>query len=344
MLTPGENPSPESLSGVFQDHLKFAYRCSFAEVESELLGLFAAFWADDEALFVVGGESLTVTDRAGNFAESRTWAFRGLTMFRVLTPSKSTRGVGHVVIDGQSCRLVRPEFWRALALVGGSRAWDVRRLDAAVDDDSRTLNPDVLQSMYDRGDLAHQAGGAQRLFDPRDPRRGTAKTGWTVYLGAREADTCFAFGRIYDKHAQMLAVFGEAVAAAVPVGRVRLEIEWKSQKRGKRVAWEMVADPAPYFAADCALMQSRAGGVRPVRVGRVYRDRQENALVQLLTSCRDSYGGYIDQAFWSLGGDDEAARVLVGMLRRPGAKRQVAGVAEAVGGGVPDRDYAGPGS
>lgn len=341
MLTPEETPLPHLVSAVFVDHLKFAYRDRTEDVESALCDLFATYWADLDAPYDAAHQSVLVSDRAGNFSESRAWSCRGLGMFRALTPSRSTRGVGHVVIDGQSCRLVRPEFWHALSVLGQSRGWTVKRLDAAVDDDSRTLSPEVLRSMYDRGDLSHRLGGAKPMFDPRYPVRGLDCVGWTVYRGTREADSCFAYARVYDKHAEQLAKFGAAIAGAVPVGRVRIEIEWKTQKRGKRVTWQMVATPAPYFADDCALMESRAGGVKPVPVGRVVRDRQENALTELLARCRYAYGAYIDQAFWAYGGDDDAARLLVHMLRRPVEKPPIPGVVEACGGGVPDRDFAG---
>jgi len=334
---PSLRPDPRALTAVFVDHLRVAFREPAEFVERALLELIADHWADLEAPFDGDDVEIVRTDKAGNFGEQRAWTCRGLPLCRVLVAGKSTRGVGHFIIDGASCRLVRPEFWRAIAEVGAVRRWVVKRLDAAVDDDSGQLSVDVLEAAYDARLLSPVGAGAPRLLDVRDPRRGTAATGWTVYVGTRKAG--FAFLRIYAKHAEVVARLGEAGARSIPECRVRCEVEWKEVKHGPGLSWSMVAEPAPFFAADCPVLEWRAGGVDPVRVGRVVRDQAESEMLLLLQHARNSYGAVIDQAFWSYGGDDLAARVVLDLLRRPGVRVPVAGVAEVAGGGKPDKDY-----
>ena len=341
MRPPPFDPPQGSVSGVFIDHLRFAFREAFEPVEKLLLELVAEHWADVDSPFDPDEVELVRSDKAGNFAESRVWHCRGLVLFRCMPAGSSTRGVGHVILDGSSCRLVSPSFWGVIAGVGERRAWSVRRLDGAADDDSGLLSVDALAEAYDLGMLDHLSGGARRTFDPRDPRRGTARTGWTVYLGERSKSQSFV--RFYAKHHEVLANQGSLAAALIPVERVRCEVEWKPVKRGPALPWGMVADPAPYLAADCVILNQRAKGVEPVRVGRVVRDRKETELWTLLAHCSISFGAAIEQAFWVLGGDDEAARLLVDRLRRSGSKPPVLGVVEAVGGGMPDRDYIFPG-
>lgn len=329
-------PPSGLVSAVFIDHVRAAFRESAEVVERVLLDLFADHWGDVEVPMVVGEADRVVSDQAGNFGEARTWRFRGLPVFRMFTAGRSTRGVGHWLIDGSSCRLVRDSFWPALADIGRLRAWSLKRVDQSVDDDSGLLSVEVLRGAYVAGLLSHQHGGAPRKFDARDPLRGTAPTGWTVYLGER---TGAWYTRIYDKVSEVRAKRGDAAAALLPVKRVRLEVERKSVKGSAPLVWDMVSDPAPYFAADCPLLAMRAGGVEPIRVGRVVRDQAEAALWVLLGHCRNSYGPSIEQAFWALGGTDEAAVVLLAHLRRPGSRAPVPGVAEVVGGGVPDREF-----
>lgn len=324
------------VSAVFIDHLRAAFREPVEAAEEALLSLMADHWADTESPMQRHEVELIVTDRAGNFGEARAWSFRGLTLCRVLAPGRSTRGVGHLVIDGSSCRLFSDGFWRELAAMGQRRSWVVKRADLAVDDDSGVLSVDALEEAYDLGFLSHETGGAPRVFDPRDPRRGTASSGWTVYVGER---TGSAMVRIYDKVSEVRAKKGAACADLLPAGRVRVELERKHVKGGAPLPWDMVADPAPYFAADCPLLQMRSGGVSPVRVGRVVRDQAEADLWALLGHCRNSYGAAIEQAFWALGADDEAAAVLLSRLRRPGSKPPVPGVAEVAGGGAPDAEF-----
>lgn len=341
MPTPLLDPPPGLLSPVFIDHCRAAFREPPELVERCLLELFEEFWADDLLPMSIREVERDVSDKAGNFAERRSWAFRGLAMFHTLPPGYSTRGVGHFIIDGASCRLVRPGFWPALAAMGERRAWSIKRVDLAVDDDSGVLSVDALEAAYDMGYLSHKGAGAMRRLDVRDPRTGTASCGWTVYVGVR---TSTAFLRVYDKCAEVLAKRGPAAAYKLPPGRVRLELERKPTKHGAELPWHMLADPAPYFAADCPLLASRAGGVEPIRVGRVVRDQAEADLWAILAHCRNSYGAAIEQAFWALGADATAAEVLVDKLRRPGSRPPVPGVGEVVGGGVPDREFMGPGS
>lgn len=330
------SPPPSLVSSVFIDHVRAAFREPEKQVEMALVELFGRYWADLEVPFEADEVEYSVSDKAGNFSEARTWSFRGLTLFRCLVAGRSTRGVGHFIIDGQSCRLVAPGFWPSLASMGQRRAWALKRVDQAADDDSGLLNVETLEQAYDLGLMAHRAGGSPRLLDVRDPRRGTASTGWTVYVGDRKgAETV----RVYDKHSEVLAKRGQAAADLIPRNRVRVELERKHVKGAAPMAWDQLADPAPYFAADCPLLAMRAGGVEPVKVGRVVRDQAEADLWALLAHCRNSYGAAIEQALWALGGGDEAAVALIGQLRRPGSKPPVPGVCEVVGGGVPDAEY-----
>jgi len=146
--------------------------------------------------------------------------------------------------------------------------------------------------------------------------------------------------RLYLSQAEVRANLGPVCAEAIPAQRVRIELERKPVKGGPALPWDMVADPAPYFAADCPLLASRAGSVVPRRIGRVVRDEAEGELAALIRHCRIAYGGAINQMWWALGGDETASQVLMGMLRRPGARGSVAGVSES-GGAVPERDYQG---
>lgn len=336
MLSPLTPPPSHLLSGVFVDHCRAAFRDRPEEVEATLVRLFLTHWADLDAQVDEAEVDFMRSDQAGNFGEQRTWAVRGLTMFRVLAPGRTTRGVGHFIIDGASCRLVRPSFWGDLADLGDLRGWTVKRGDAAADDDSGVLSVEVLQGVYDAGYLNSPAGGGLRLLDVRDPRRGTASTGWTVNVGDRKGTV---FARIYDKHAEVLAKQGKQVAALVPAGRVRLEVEMKAVKGGPAIPWVFFREPAGYLAAHSALFASRAGGAAPRPLGRAARDQKEAELMVVLGHCRNSYGAAIEQAFWAFGGDAEAALVLMDLLRRPGAAPAVPGVSEVAGGGVPDREF-----
>jgi hypothetical protein len=216
------SPPPSLVSSVFIDHVRAAFREPEKQVEMALVELFGRYWADLEVPFEADEVEYSVSDKAGNFSEARTWSFRGLTLFRCLVAGRSTRGVGHFIIDGQSCRLVAPGFWPSLASMGQRRAWALKRVDQAADDDSGLLNVETLEQAYDLGLMAHRAGGSPRLLDVRDPRRGTASTGWTVYVGDRKgAETV----RVYDKHSEVLAKRGQAAADLIPRNRVRVERE-----------------------------------------------------------------------------------------------------------------------
>jgi len=329
-------PPPDTLSGVFVDHVRFAFRESFGVAEQALLSLMCDYWADPELPCAIEGVELLRSDRAGNFAESRSWSFHDQIMCRVLAPGQSTRGVGHIIIDGRSCRLFRPEFWSELSSMGLRRGWTLKRVDLAVDDDSGLLTVDTITEAYHAGQLDHPQGGGRRLLDPRDPRRGTASTGWTVYIGARTSRT---FARFYDKWSEVLATRGPEAAALIPRQRVRCELEFKLVKGGIPLHWDMLANHGPYFAADSELCRVRASGVEPIKVGRVARDDLERELWALLRHCRNSYGAAIQQAFWALGADDQAASILIDSLRRPGSKPPVPGVREVAGGQLPDDDY-----
>lgn len=330
-------PDPRLLSRVFVDNLTFAFREPGEFVERSLLELFADHWADFQCPWDGDDVAFTRSDKAGNFGEERKWTIRGLPLFRLFAAGQSTAGVGRVIIDGTSCRLVRPEFWPGIAEVGEPRLWVPKRIDAAVDDDTGLLSVDVLQALYEARQLQARGPGRPRLFDPRDPRRGNASTGWTVYVGKRSGQ--FAYDRIYAKWFEVLAKLGSAGVSGIPECRVRLEVEWKDVKNGPPLTWAMVTNPAPFFAANSPLFESRAVGVTPVRIGRVVRDQQEAAMMKMLMLARNAFGPIFEQAHWAFGGDDAADVHIMDIVRRTGKGSPIVGVAEVAGGGKPDKEF-----
>jgi DNA relaxase NicK len=329
-------PVDKSLSPVFVDHLRFAVRGPVAEVEAMLAEWFAAFFAEDAEPLDLDEVELEVGGPAGNFSDSRTWVWRGLPMFRVLVAGQSTRGVSHVIIDGQSCAMVRPEAWPDLAAVAERRAWIIKRLDLTVDDDSGAWQTaDDVEGAYDLGQFSPACGGGTRSLQVIDARRGGSPLGWTVYVGERRGRF---FLRVYQKHCEVLAKHGEGAAVAIPRQRVRVELECKPGK-GPDLPWDMLREPASYYAAHSPALEARSGGVHPRRALRVARDLAEAELWALVGHCRNSYGGTITQAYWALGGSTEAAVELVRMLMRDDARQPVPGVCEVAGGARPDVPY-----
>lgn len=323
-----------ALSRVFPDHLRFSFREVVADVERLLLDLVVRYWADGVG---VGLADVCSVDggKAGQFSVHRSWSVRGLVVFRVLVAGQHTRGVSHVVFDGSSCALVAPEFWSAVAKLGELRAWSIRRVDLAVDDDSGRLSVPALRDAYAAGWLNRPRGGSRELR-VLDSTVGDVANGWTVYVGRRSSQSMV---RVYDKHAEVLSKCGPSSAALVPPGRVRVELELKSVKGFEVVPWSALVDRESWFGSDCELLASLCEGGSFRRLGSIARVEAEAQLFDKLRWCRHSYGPLIDALYWSLGGGADAAVVVVDLLRRAGDRPPVAGVAEVIGGGVPDRDF-----
>ncbi len=329
---------PLGLTLPFIDHVRLRFRVPMADLEAAFLDLVAAHWADVELPFDLAAVQLVCTDKAGNFDQARQWSHHGTPLFRVLAPGRSTRGVGHLVLDGKPCRLVRPEFFGALAELARRKDLELVRADVAVDDDRGLLSPDTVARSYDAGEFMPARGGRPRLFTVIDPRRGDRGTGWTVYVGKRGGPE---FVRVYDKHMETAAKLGEFAAASIPRTRVRAEVEFTVQDRQRSLPWEIMERPGDYLAGHSPFMAALAVGCTPVRVGRVVRDAAETALMQQLAHCRNAYGHYIDQACFAFGGDEEAERVVLGLLRRAVESVPVAGVLSVVESAVPDRNWFG---
>lgn len=317
----------------FRDHVRWSFRGPVDRVVQFVIELFAGHFAEASE-FTRSDVQRFDRGPCGNFGSQVIWSWRGLTLFRVLTPGQSTRGVGHVIMDGSSCTMLAEHGWLVLADEAERQGWLLKRSDPAVDDDRGVIGGlDDLASLYHAGAFDPLPHGPRRLFDPRDPRQGTASTGWTLYLGRR---TGAQFARIYHKHSEVLAKRGPAEAALIPEHRVRFELELKSG-RGL-LSWDVVRHPGSAFVAHSRAFAELAAGAQRRRLFGVARRQAEHEAWQLLAHCRNSYGPTIARVFHALGGDDDAAVQLVHTLLRPEG-RACLGLAEIAGGGVPDREY-----
>lgn len=327
------HPLQSGLTAPFPDHVKFASRLPFGEVVELLVALFHQFWADHEHPFDPYAVRHLRKPVGEGFSERVEYSYHGLPLFVVLVASKSTRGVSHFILDGQPCALLRPEAFSALAIEAGKAGYLLKRVDVAVDDDrGRFRTIDDVKAEYLAGRLDPPGRGRPRLWDSHNPQVGQVAQGWTAYVGKRAG--AVEFVRIYQKHAEQVAKLG--TAQGVPEQRVRWEVEFKKVKGGPDLSWDLLINPARYFAGHSELFASLAGSVEPRRVGRVVRDLREGQLLARLGHCRNSYGPTIEEAYWALGGD---AEYLLSLLRRPVDVQVASGVQEVVGGGVPDRGY-----
>jgi hypothetical protein len=322
------------LSVPFVDHCRFAVRQPFGEVIEWMVEWFAGNFAEADD-FTRADVVRRDHGPAGNFSSQVVVQWRGLTLFRVLVASQSTRGVSHVIVDGSSCSMVHPHAWHVLADHAERRGWRLKRTDSTVDDDRGVIRSiDDVAALYYAGDLDPIGPGGRRIFDPRDPRNGELSTGWLAYIGKRGGSR---FARVYQKHAEVLAKRGAEAAASVPVQRVRWEVE--SQADGGVLSWDAVRFPASVLASHSRAFASVANGASPRALYGRARSAAEADLWRQLGNCRNSYGPHIAQAYWALGGGVEAAEQLVWTLMRPIDRDAVPGVVEVAGGAVPDRDY-----
>lgn len=289
------DPQPSGSNPVFPDWVQFRFR-AVDDVCAELEGLafvmvqHVAFSYDESARdFILRRREDTP---ARNFVTRFVWSLGSLDLLSVQVGSSSTREWSHVTISGRGCGLMKSTFWPVLCEWAESRGAELVRLDLAVDVDEGPSFDEVMEAAtageFDRMGRARARSIRPICPDPRD-----ASSGWTVYLGNRDSARCV---RVYQKHAEVLAKEGARAAAAIPVGRVRVELECK-RTDGYIVPWSALVAGSGVFAGDCEFL-ARVGGIGavPLKFGASVRAKVERNVMQGLDHVARQYGAYLEKA------------------------------------------------
>lgn len=204
----------------------------------------------------------------------------------------------YVSVSGKGCEWV-PDWDSAQEEVAQLEAFDLRRVDVALDTFKREMTHETVVEAYRAGMFT--MGGRPPKMTRIEPEQ--VDEGRTIYVGTRERDK---FARCYEKGLQLVAKEPSDVRPThidgIPVANIyRAELELKAKTAP--LPTDLVDRRDQYFAGAYPYFQSVLSEVEPEIIS-IRRERgPQTDLAAILATIRQQYGSHIFTALTAYHGD-----------------------------------------